>query len=224
MEALGVISSSAARIFYQARISLPGQDGGDGTTGTGSGNPGAGQDATAASAPGAASGQAATQAQFNDSDSQQVKQLKEIDQKVHQHEAAHIAAAAGLAISGPQYEYKRGPDGQMYAVGGEVSIDTSAVPNNPEATADKARRVAQAALAPADPSAKDRQVASHANAMENQARMEMMSKRINAAAPAPDGSTESDQPANKLTVPISGPIASYQGQAPNFNSFLNLFA
>jgi hypothetical protein len=57
-------------------------------------------------------------------------------------------------------------------VGGEVGIDTSRVPDDPEATIRKAQVVRRAALAPAEPSPRDRQVAAEATRMESQARQE----------------------------------------------------
>ena len=86
----------------------------------------------------------------------EIKQLQELrnrDREVRAHELAHLAVAGALAISGPAYDFERGPDGQLYAVGGEVHIDTSAEAGDPEATLDKARQIRSAALAPAQPSA-----------------------------------------------------------------------
>ena len=90
------------------------------------------------------------------------------------HEQAHLSAAGGLAVSGASFEFVTGPDGQRYAVGGEVSIDTSGVPGDPEATLRKAETIRRAALAPAQPSGQDYSVASKAATMANQARIEMM--------------------------------------------------
>ncbi len=99
----------------------------------------------------------------------EVADLKARDQRVRAHEAAHLTAAGGLARGGASYTYVRGPDGNTYAVGGEVGIDTSPVPGNPAATLAKAQRIQAAALAPADPSAQDRSVAAAAAAMAAQA-------------------------------------------------------
>ncbi len=55
-----------------------------------------------------------------------------------------------------------GPDGHLYATGGEVKIDAAVVPNNPRATVIKMEQVKRAALAPSQPSAADRQVAAEA--------------------------------------------------------------
>ena len=52
----------------------------------------------------------------------------------------------------PELYLSTGPDGQRYAIGGEVPIDLSAVPGNPQATLQKALTIRRAALAPTDPS------------------------------------------------------------------------
>ena len=83
-----------------------------------------------------------------------------------------VAAAGGLATSGTNYTYQRGPDGVNYAVGGEVSIDTSAG-RTPEETLRKARIIQAAAQAPADPSGPDRSIAAQAKIMEMQASAEI---------------------------------------------------
>ncbi|BBL71399.1 putative metalloprotease CJM1_0395 family protein [Methylogaea oryzae] len=101
-----------------------------------------------------------------------LEKLKATDREVRAHEAAHLAAAGGIAVSGASFSYERGPDGQQYAVGGEVSIDTSPVPNDPEATARKAEQIRRAALAPANPSGQDISVAAAASQMQAQAQAE----------------------------------------------------
>lgn len=101
-----------------------------------------------------------------------LQELKAIDQKVRSHEAAHQAAGAGL-VRGASFSYRKGPDGQLYAVGGEVILDTGAVPGNPRATLAKMQQVQAAALAPADPSPQDRAVAAQAAATAQQARTEL---------------------------------------------------
>lgn len=98
--------------------------------------------------------------ELSDEEQAQVAKLKQIDAKVRAHERAH-AAVGGAHAGAPSYTYTRGPDGQMYATGGEVAIDISAE-SDPEATLQKATQVAAAALAPADPSGQDRAVAAAA--------------------------------------------------------------
>lgn len=104
-----------------------------------------------------------------------VARLRETDRAVRQHEQAHLAAGAGLVTGGPSYSYTTGPDGKRYAVGGEVSIDVSPA-RTPEATIAKARQIRAAALAPADPSGKDRQVAVAAGRLEAEARAELVAQ------------------------------------------------
>ena len=67
-----------------------------------------------------------------------------------------------------------GPDGQRYAVGGEVPIDLSAVPGNPQATLQKALTIRRAALAPSDPSEADQAVAAQATTLAAQAQQELL--------------------------------------------------
>lgn len=107
-----------------------------------------------------AAGGAKTAGELSEEEKQQVAKLKQIDAKVRAHERAH-AAVGGQYAGAPSYSYTRGPDGQMYAVAGEVSIDIGAE-SDPEATLQKAAQVAAAALAPADPSGADRAVAAAA--------------------------------------------------------------
>lgn len=106
----------------------------------------------------------------------EVQRLKQIDQKVREHEQAHLSAAAGLSTGGANYQTVRGPDGRQYAVGGEVRIDVSAAAT-PEQTIAKAQRIRAAALAPADPSSQDRAVAASASQIAAQARAEVNRKQ-----------------------------------------------
>lgn len=106
---------------------------------------------------------------------QEVKELERRDAEVRAHEQAHVAAG-GQHAGGAQFSYQQGPDGQRYAVGGEVSISVSGG-RTPEETIAKAQTVRRAALAPANPSAKDRQVAAKAASMESSAREEIAAER-----------------------------------------------
>lgn len=58
-----------------------------------------------------------------------------------------------------------------------MRLDTSEVLNNPEATIQKARTIQRAALAPANPSGQDRQVAAQAAQMEREAQRELSGKQ-----------------------------------------------
>jgi len=122
-----------------------------------------------------------------------IAKLKARDTEVRQHEQAHLAAAGGLARSGATYVYQRGPDGVSYAVGGEVQIDTSPG-RTPEETIARARAIAAAALAPADPSGADRAVAAQAQQMVQQALAEQAQQQAQqqAASPERDAQAASD--------------------------------
>lgn len=110
-------------------------------------------------------------------DGKRIEELKKRDAEVRRHEQAHKAAAGQHAKGGPKFEYEQGPDGKQYAVGGEVQIDTSEVPNDPKATIQKAEQIKKAALAPQEPSAQDRKVAAEADRMEAKARQELTKQR-----------------------------------------------
>ena len=113
-----------------------------------------------------------TDLELTDEERQLLKELRARDAEVRAHEQAHLAAAGPYANGAPTYEYQTGPDGRQYAVGGEVSIDTSPVPGDPEATGRKAQTIKRAAVAPSDPSAQDRQVAAQAAQLEARARQQ----------------------------------------------------
>lgn len=114
-----------------------------------------------------------------------IAELKARDQEVKVHEQAH-AAIGGQYAGAPSYEYETGPDGQQYAVGGEVRIDVSEVPNDPRATIQKMQQVKAAALAPAEPSNADRSVAAQASRtlMEAQADLAAEIAQMASARPA----------------------------------------
>lgn len=116
---------------------------------------------------------------LTEEEQKQVEELKARDTEVRAHEQAHIAAGGSYVRGGARYDYQTGPDGKKYAVGGEVSIDTSAVEGDPQATINKAQVILKAALAPAEPSGQDKAVASQARQMMASARKELMSEKIN---------------------------------------------
>ena len=94
-------------------------------------------------------------------DQTQIDKLKARDTDVKAHEQAH-RSVGGQFAGVPSYTYQQGPDGKKYAIGGEVSIDTSPVPKDTAATIAKEEQVQRAALAPADPSTQDLKVAAEA--------------------------------------------------------------
>ncbi|MBL28095.1 MAG: hypothetical protein CMM50_11175 [Rhodospirillaceae bacterium] len=126
-----------------------------------------------------------------------VTELKKRDAEVRRHEQAH--RSVGGAFTGAiHYEFQRGPNGQQYAVGGEVSIDVAPVPGDPQATVDKMTIVKRAALAPSEPSGQDRAVAAKAEQIRLAAQAELNQARSGGeaekpgAAPAEDAGAISD--------------------------------
>ncbi len=106
---------------------------------------------------------------------QQVLKLQKRDAEVRGHEAAHQAAGGGLT-GGASFTYQKGPDGKMYAIGGEVSISTKGGSTPQEAIAN-ARQVIAAAMAPSNPSGQDFAVASSARMMEIKAQQQLVKQQ-----------------------------------------------
>ncbi len=100
-----------------------------------------------------------------------IKALESRDKEVKAHEAAHQAAGGGMT-GAASYTYQIGPDGKMYAIGGEVSINTP-TPSSPKEALKIARQVAAAALAVGEPSPQDFAVAASARMMEVQAQQDL---------------------------------------------------
>lgn len=119
--------------------------------------------------------------ELSEEERQQVEKLRARDAEVRTHEAAHMAAGGAHVRGGATYSYQQGPDGKSYAIGGEVSIDVSPIPGNPQATIQKMQQVRAAALAPAEPSGADRSVAAAASQAEAKARQELTAKQTERA-------------------------------------------
>ena len=113
-------------------------------------------------------------------ETRKLEYLKNRDREVRAHEQAHVMAGGSLVRGGASFGYSKGPDGKLYAVSGEVSIDTSPVQDDPQATARKMIQVQKAALAPAQPSGQDRSVAAEASKTEMRAHQEAAQKTVKA--------------------------------------------
>jgi hypothetical protein len=114
-------------------------------------------------------------------DTQALESLRQRDREVRAHEQAHVAAGGNLVRGAASFGYKAGPDGKLYAVSGEVSIDTSPVDGDPRATLRKMDQVRKAALAPAQPSGQDRAVASAAAGAQVNAQHELTQQQMEEA-------------------------------------------
>ena len=130
---------------------------------------------------------------LSEAEQRQVAELAERDREVRAHEMAHVAAGAGLVTRGASYTYQTGPDGKRYAIGGEVGIDTSPG-RSPEESLSKAERIRAAALAPAEPSGQDRQVAAQASRMASDARMEIARREFEQGGAGTEAAATRDGP------------------------------
>lgn len=117
-------------------------------------------------------GQAPGAQELSPEEQQEVEKLKSRDREVRAHEQAHVSALGGEGGSA-SYSYTTGPDGRRYATGGEVPISISEVAGDPQATIERARKIASAALAPSQPSGADIKAAGKARELEAKARQDL---------------------------------------------------
>lgn len=126
----------------------------------------------------------------------QIAVLRARDREVRTHEQAHLSVG-GQYAGAPYYELRRGPDGVLYAIGGEVPIDTAPIPGDPAATLAKSNQVQAAALAPRQPSSADRRIAADAGVQAARARQELNEQqakaREQAAAPQEPAAADTGQ-------------------------------
>lgn len=108
--------------------------------------------------------------ELTEGEEQFIQDLETRDAEVKAHEAAHQAAGGGMT-GAASYTYQQGPDGKMYAIGGEVPI-TIPSGSTPEESIKNARQAIAAAMAVNDPSPADYAVASSARMMEMQAQQQ----------------------------------------------------
>jgi hypothetical protein len=123
------------------------------------------------------------QEQQQQQDLKLITSLSQRDREVQAHENAH-SVVAGQYAGSANYTYQRGPDGVNYAVGGEVPIDVGIIQGNPAATLEKMQLIQRAALAPAEPSSQDRNVAAIAVQQANQARAEIVIESLGGSSSA----------------------------------------
>ncbi len=89
-----------------------------------------------------------------------LEKFKKADAQIRSHEQVH--ATIGQTTAPISYNYQKGPDGKMYAVGGNVRFDTS-IPDDPKAAAFKLDQLSRAATGVSDPSEADTMIANQSN-------------------------------------------------------------
>lgn len=156
------------------------------------------------------SGAVGTPHELSEEEQREVDELSRRDREVRTHEQAHKAAAGqyGGAIS---YEFQTGPDGKRYVSGGSVPIDVSPA-EDPRATIQKMRQVRGAALAPAEPSSADRQVAAQAQRQLAEAQRELATEKREELS-----GTANSNPAASGGSTVEGVTGSSAGSVPPAN-------
>lgn len=131
-----------------------------------------------------------------------VRDLQSRDSEVRAHEAAHQAAGGGMT-GAASYTYQQGPDGKMYAIGGEVSISMKSG-STPQETIANARQIVAAAMAAGNPSPQDYAVASSARVMEMKAGQQLareQQEELLAHETYKDSNNKPEEESNKLDIP-----------------------
>jgi hypothetical protein len=116
---------------------------------------------------------------LSDQERAEVEALRKREREVRRSESAKLQQAKSLA-RGPVYSYEVGPDGNVYAVDGEVIFDMKEVPGDPQRTAEKMSETRLALMAVPNPGPEERRLASEAARKEAVARAEIRSEEIKA--------------------------------------------
>ncbi len=152
-----------------------------------------------------------------------LEQLKSRDREVRAHEAAHLATAGSHATSGASFSYQRGPDGQLYAIGGEVGVSLSKVAGDPQATLEKAEQVRAAALAPAQPSSQDQAIAARASQLAAEAHRDIAVAEIegNAQVGSVQAGDDTEEAESNVATANNNPEQAYKevSEATNDQAF-----
>ena len=99
-----------------------------------------------------------------------VSKFKNTDTMIKAHEQDH--ASSTTTTTTIQYDYQMGPDGKMYAVGGEVRLDTS-MPKDPKQAQLKLDELQKASNVSSGMSVADGSIAIQANLMKQLIQMRM---------------------------------------------------
>lgn len=136
-----------------------------------------------------------TQDNLTPEQQQEIAKLKDRDEEVKAHEQAHLSAASGINASAPTYTYETGPDGEKYAIGGEVSINVTQT-GDPEKDMQSAQTMKAAALAPSQPSSQDLAVAREADKMIEEDKKQIEEEKSQES----EGSSSKTTNENKLSA------------------------
>ena len=112
-----------------------------------------------------------SQNELSEDEERLVIDLQARDSEVRAHESAH-QAAGGTMTGAATFTYQQGPDGKMYAIGGEVSISMRSG-STPEETIANAQQIIASAMAAGNPSPQDHAVAASAKIIQMKATQQL---------------------------------------------------
>ncbi len=133
---------------------------------------------------------------FTPDEERMIRDLQTRDTEVKAHEAAH--KSGGASTGAASYTYQQGPDGRMYAIGGEVSVSMKGGAT-PQETIANAQAVIASAMAPANPSPQDYAVASSAKIMMAKAQQQKAKEQQEELLGKETYKKESDKDPNDIT-------------------------
>lgn len=119
----------------------------------------------------------------DEEDEEEIAELEEQDEEVKAKQAKQLSAV-GQYATGVSYEYEVGPDGEIYAVDGHVSVDTSSIEGNPEATLLKARALQAAMMSGGELSSEEAAILQEAILLQSAAIAEIASENSRASESA----------------------------------------
>jgi len=139
---------------------------------------------------------ASSDTELSEDEKRLVLDLASRDAEVRSHESAH--QSGGAATGAATFTYQQGPDGKMYAIGGEVSV-TLKSGSTPQETIANARAVISSAMAPSDPSGQDQAVAASAQMMIVKAEQKLAQEKQTEVEGKETYKTEAQKDADKVS-------------------------
>ena len=119
----------------------------------------------------------------DEEDEEEIAELEEQDEEVKTEQSKQLSAV-GQYATGVVYEYEVGPDGEIYAVDGHVSVDTSSIEGDPKASIQKARALKAAMMSGSEFSSSEAAVVQEASQMEAEAMAEIAAENSKASESA----------------------------------------
>lgn len=161
---------------------------------------------------------------YTESERRQLAEMRRRDRQVRIDEKPKFTEMQGLTQGVPKYTMVKGPDGRMYAVGGQLELDTTPE-ETPEETIVKAQKIRAVATTSFNLSPDDIRFIARASMMEMEARgeiqmemMEKVSKIGEVKSPEWTDSIDEDDPITEVIAAVKAQKAAIEVSAGALNS------